>query len=58
MTGEIISEDSEHVEVRYKYDCICSGCGRHIRYYKRMPSALNRKISYCCGEKLDLIQLY
>ena len=61
-TGEYITDENnqviENIKIQYKYDCRCSKCGNHLRYYKRFPNTLDRRVSGCCHAKLDLIQLY
>ena len=61
-TGEYAADSSdnlvENIQVQYKYDCRCSACGNHIKYYKRYSNAVERKVSSCCRAKLDMIQLY
>ena len=61
-TGEYAIDENdtliENIQVQYKYDCRCSKCKNHLRYYKRMPRTIERKVSGCCHAKLDLIQLY
>ena len=62
VTGEYATDEDDNivknVKVQYKYDCRCSACGNHLKYYKRYSSAVERKISGCCHAKLDMIQLY
>jgi predicted SprT family Zn-dependent metalloprotease len=61
-TGENATDESdkliENIQVKYKYDCRCSACGNHIRYYKRYPRTVENKVSGCCRAKIDMIQLY
>ena len=61
-TGEYATDEAdnliENMQVKYKYDCRCSACGNHIRYYKRKPTAIGEKVSGCCRAELDVIQLY
>lgn len=61
-TGEYATDSKdklvENIQVQYKYDCRCSACGNHIKYYKRYSNAVERKVSGCCRAKLDMIQLY
>lgn len=61
-TGEYITDENgeivENVKIEYKYDCRCSACNTHLRYYKRRPSRIDNKVSGCCHKPIELIQLY